>query len=342
MLFPSWLGLLTLLSVQLWQPGNQQPQQAVPWSLLTSVQAPYQLCALLPHLKDTYWLSVHAGMVEQAQALGVGLITMEAGGYDHQATQLAQLARCRQQGSDAVLLGSVRYRLAEEIKIAAQQLPVIAVVNEVEPGYLAGLVGASWYQVGVNLAQVINQKPGHQTLVLMFGPSERGGNRFIEQGLRDTLNPEAKILAKLHGENSLAVQRRLLRRYLAQSEPPDWLLCGALCAESAMSEPLLEAHGTHILSSYLSHSTYQGLRFDRLAFSNDDQMRTQGRLAVDLALRALQGESLPAAMGPPLRGLTPGNLSPARQRQVEQQSLSPPDFQAQFQLAPRVTPAANR
>ncbi len=43
--------------------------------------APAKLCALYPHLKDSYWLSVNAGMVEQARARGVMLKTFEAGGY---------------------------------------------------------------------------------------------------------------------------------------------------------------------------------------------------------------------------------------------------------------------
>src|SRR5690242_1307603 len=41
----------------------------------------WRICAAYPHLKDSYWVSVNYGMVEQARSAGVQLTVVEAGGY---------------------------------------------------------------------------------------------------------------------------------------------------------------------------------------------------------------------------------------------------------------------
>ena len=50
----------------------------------------WKLCALFPHLKDSYWLSVNYGMVQEAKRQGVALTILQAGGYDNLPKQLAQ------------------------------------------------------------------------------------------------------------------------------------------------------------------------------------------------------------------------------------------------------------
>lgn len=51
-----------------------------------------KLCALYPHLKDSYWLSVNYGMVEEARKLNLNLRVMEAGGYPNHHKQQQQIA----------------------------------------------------------------------------------------------------------------------------------------------------------------------------------------------------------------------------------------------------------
>ncbi|NMU84781.1 TMAO reductase system protein TorT, partial [Vibrio parahaemolyticus] len=53
-----------------------------------------KICAIYPHLKDSYWLSVNYGMVSEAKREGVELRVLEAGGYPNKTRQEQQLALC--------------------------------------------------------------------------------------------------------------------------------------------------------------------------------------------------------------------------------------------------------
>lgn len=57
-----------------------------------------KICAIYPHLKDSYWLSVNYGMVSEAEKQGVNLRVLEAGGYPNKSRQEQQLALCTQWG----------------------------------------------------------------------------------------------------------------------------------------------------------------------------------------------------------------------------------------------------
>lgn len=102
------------------------------WIGPARAERPFELCALYPHLRDAYWLSVNQGMVEEARRLGVGLRVHEAGGYAAQDEQARQLAECAREGSDAILLGAVDGPALAEA-IGQSPLPVFGLVNALPP-----------------------------------------------------------------------------------------------------------------------------------------------------------------------------------------------------------------
>ncbi len=53
-----------------------------------------KVCALYPHLKDSYWLSVNYGMVDEARKQRLELKVLEAGGYPSQLKQQQQIKDC--------------------------------------------------------------------------------------------------------------------------------------------------------------------------------------------------------------------------------------------------------
>ncbi|MBY5922295.1 TMAO reductase system periplasmic protein TorT [Ferrimonas balearica] len=291
--------------------------------------APAKLCALYPHLKDSYWLSVNAGMVEQAQALGVELKTFEAGGYEHQATQIEQFQKCRDWGADAVLLGSVTYELPTLIRDAMVALPVLALVNQVEPDTVVSTIGVEWYAMGESVALYVNDHFTAPTrTLLMFGPKGQGGNQFLSQGLTDHLKPGLlAIEATLHGSNSVARQRQLLVEYLASHPAPDLIIAGAIPAEVAVNEIQARGLKTRVISTYLSHGVYRALLRNKIEMANSDRMRLQGRMAVDAALAHLKGETLPARLDPGIEVLKP----PKALGRFED-SLSDPDFRPVYDV----------
>ena len=82
------------------------PSKAIAYQPLTKARKPWTLCASYPHLKDSYWLSVNYGMVEEARRLGVRLRVVEAGGYPNVERQIAQVRDCVKDGADVLVLGT--------------------------------------------------------------------------------------------------------------------------------------------------------------------------------------------------------------------------------------------
>ncbi len=66
---------------------DDSPALPLSYEPLGHAQKPWHICAIYPHLKDTYWLSVNYGMVEEARRLGVNFTLYESGGYPNLARQ---------------------------------------------------------------------------------------------------------------------------------------------------------------------------------------------------------------------------------------------------------------
>ena len=77
-----------------------------------------------------------------------------------------------------------------------------------------------------------------------------------------------------------------------------------------------------VVSFYLSHQVYRGLKRGRVIMAASDQMVWQGELAVEQAIRQLQGQSVSDNVSPPILVLTPKNAD----REHIRRSLSPGGF----------------
>ena len=119
-------------SLEYWSsPYDYQSQSAtIDYQPLQEVSRKWRLCASYPHLKDSYWLSVNYGMVEEARRLGVALEVVEAGGYPNLERQIAQIKDCTADGkADVLLVGTVSFEgLTETLVEIAERIPVVAVV----------------------------------------------------------------------------------------------------------------------------------------------------------------------------------------------------------------------
>ncbi|MGY3851989.1 TMAO reductase system periplasmic protein TorT [Aeromonas aquatilis] len=321
-----WLLMLPraalAFAVDIW-PGGEFGGQPVrqQWPAPAAATKPLTLCALYPHLRDAYWLSVNQGMVDEAKRLGVKLQIHEAGGYGALAEQRQQLQRCVQEGSNAILLGAVSYQgLREAIKVTP--LPVFGLVNDLPSGLVQAKVGVSWYQMGWQIGHWLAQRhpAGSKpvSVALFPGPQASGGNNFVEPGFADAIKGSAiKLVTTERGDNSREIQRTLVQQTLARYPDLDYLVGGAIAAEVAVNE-LSQRHLDRplVLSTYFSHGVQRGLRRGKILAANSDQMRLQGRLAVAQAVCLLQhhdasAEQCPRVMGPPILTLSAPLADPA-------------------------------
>ncbi|HEN7181846.1 TPA: TMAO reductase system periplasmic protein TorT [Escherichia coli] len=284
----------------------------------------WKLCALYPSLKDSYWLSLNYGMQEAARRYGVDLKVLEAGGYSQLATQQAQIDQCKQWGAEAILLGSSTTSFPDLQKQVAS-LPVIELVNAIDAPQVKSRVGVPWFQIGYQpgryLVQWAHGKP--LNVLLMPGPDNAGGSKEMVEGFRAAIaGSPVRIVDIALGDNDIEIQRNLLQEMLERHPEIDVVAGTAIAAEAAMGEGRNLKTPLTVVSFYLSHQVYRGLKRGRVIMAVSDQMVWQGELAVEQAIRQLQGQSVSDNVSPPILVLTPKNAD----REHIRRSLSPGGF----------------
>jgi protein TorT len=284
-----------------WDPpfdyqGQERPLLYQP---IEEASQAWHLCVTYPHLKDPYWLSVNYGMVEEVKRLGVNMTVLEAGGYPQLNTQIEQLKHCTNVESNAIIVGTVSFNgLSPSIRKIAQTTPVVAAVNDIENIGISAKAAVSWYSMGQKVGQYLAQrhptKGANSAKVVWFpGPKESGWVKFIDDGFRDGIaNSGVRIVAVKWGDTGKEIQRNLLQEVLEKTTDFDYIVGTALTADAAVSELLnRNLRGKiNIISTYFTHNVFRGIKRGHILAAPTDSPVLQGRIAVDQAVRILEGK----------------------------------------------------
>ncbi|MCT7943304.1 TMAO reductase system periplasmic protein TorT [Shewanella holmiensis] len=312
-------------------PFNQKIQttEKIHYNALTSAQKNWRICALVPHLKDAYWIGIDYGLVSHANQLGINLELFEAGSYYRKDKQLKQLEHCLTEPFDAILLGTVSPDLLKHYKGLINK-PIIALVNQLNSPIINTRVGVNWYQMGWIAGNFISQaqpKPPTDKSVkvaLLTGPEGVGGSSWVELGILDAIaNSPVEVSSIRHTDNNRNLYRDQLH-HLLNDHIPDYILGSAVAIEAAIGslqhKQLTEQ--VKLVSSYLSPATLRGLYRNKVAFSTDDQVVLQGKLAIDVVVKELEGAAPFGDIGPQIQKLSQGKVS----FKALENSLAPADF----------------
>jgi len=301
----------------------------------TNASASEKLCAIYPHLKDSYWLSVNFGMVDEARALNVDLRVLESGGYPNIEKQQQQLVECRIWGADAIILGTVSPQAFQnDLTKQINDIPIFATVNHLNISQnnkqsIKGEVGVDWYWMGYQAGEFLAKKhpkgSGIVNIAWLPGPRYRGGTKPVENGFHDAIkDSDVNIVTSLWADNDKELQRNLVQHVLEQ-ESMDYIVGSAVAIEAAISE-LRSANKQgeiELVSTYLSHGIYRGIRRNRVLFAPSDKMVLQGRLSIRQAVHYLRSDSqFKDQYEPKIEALTPSHYP----RAIITQSLSPPEY----------------
>lgn len=299
----------------------------------------WRLCIAYPHLKDAYWLSVNYGMVAEAARLGVSFKLVEAGGYPNLQRQIDQAEACVAAGADALILGTVSFAgLTSTVERIAADVPVIAAVNDIADDGIAAKAGVSWTEMGAMAGRVIaarHPKGSAPVKVAWFpGPEHAGWVAFVEQGFRAALaDSSAVVAATKYGDTGREIQVRLVEEALDEVQDLDYIAGSAPAAEAAVS--VLRARGLQdkvkIVSDYMTHAVYRGVLRGRIIAAPTDFPVLQGRLAIEMAVRAIEGELHIKHAGPEIRVFEQQSLT----ADALEQSLAPASFVPVFDFRPQ-------
>jgi periplasmic protein TorT len=317
----------------------------VAYTAFDHASRPWRFCVLYPHLKDAYWLSVNYGMVEEARRLGVAFDVFEAGGYPNLSRQIDQLKGCASEEFDAVILGTVSYAgLTAEVERIARMKPVIAAVNDIDDSGITAKASVPWTEMGAAAGRFLAErhpKGSPPVSVAWFpGPQGAGWVTFVEAGFRAALaGSSAEIVMTRFGDTGTEEQVLLVEEVLEAMPDVDYLVGSGPMAEAAV--PILRARGLEgkvaVVSTYLSHAVYRGVVRGRILAAPTDSPVVQGRLALEMAVRALEGDLVIRHAGPPISVITPDTAGGS----VVEHSLAPASFVPVFSLEAEGIPAVD-
>ncbi|RUM98143.1 TMAO reductase system periplasmic protein TorT [Pseudaminobacter arsenicus] len=320
-----------------WEPpfDYSRPPMTIDYQPVTKAAKPWKICASYPHLKDSYWVSVNYGMVEQAKAAGVGLSVVEAGGYPNLERQIEQIKACSGD-ADALIVGTVSYDgLTPTIKEIARHIPVIAAVNDIDDAGITAKTGVSWEEMGRSIgAYLAGLHPAGSKPVKVAwfpGPKGAGWVQFVEAGFQKAIkDSSAKITAVKWGDTGLEIQLLLIEELLEAQPDIDYIVGSAPTADAAVS--VLRAQNRQgqikILADYFTHGTFREINRAKVLAAPTDSPPLQGRIAIDQAIRAIEGTLEHRHVGPHVEIVDKNNVLSLDL----DQSLAPAWFKPTFEV----------
>jgi len=339
------LGLSGLASAADWFPykaeaiepafaadGKSKPVEYTP---LPKASKKWDICVSFPHMKDAYWLGVDYGVVEEAKRLGVKMTLVEAGGYTNLAKQISQIEDCVARGANAVVIGAISADGLNGVirSIAAKKIPVVDLVNGINSPDISAKSLVSFYTMGHSAGEYLAKKHpagGKPAKVGWFpGPAGAGWVEAAHKGFMDAVKGSAlTVLDPKYGDTGKEAQSKLVEDVLQAN--PDIAYIGGTAVTAEASVGILRAKNldkkVQIISFYITPGVYEGIQKGRIMASPADSMVIQGRVAIDQAVRLLEGKDLVKHVGPKIFVVDQENVKSTPRTAV----LAPADFKAAF------------
>lgn len=309
----------------------------VEYVAVDKAEKPWNICVSFPHMKDAYWLGVDYGVIEEAKRAGVKLNVVDAGGYGELPTQISQIEDCVAGGAQAVIIGAISYDgLNSVVKdISAKGVPVIDVINGMSSPDIAAKSLVSFWTMGNETGKYLAAKhpagSPEVTVGWFPGPAGAGWVEAANTGFMEAVKGSAvKVLEPRYGDTGKEAQLKLVEDVLQANPDISYIAGTAVTAEAAQG--LLRERGltgkVGILSFYLTPGVYSGIERGFIEASPADSMVIQGRIAVDQAIRILEGKEYIKHVGPKIFVLTKANIAETSRAAV----LPPAGFQPVFSV----------
>jgi protein TorT len=304
---------------------------------LAKASKKWEICVSFPHMKDAYWLGVNFGVVEEAKRLGVKLNLVEAGGYTNLSKQVSQIENCVASGANAVVIGAISGDgLNNLIKtVVAKKIPVIDLVNGISSSDISAKSLVSFYTMGQSTGEYLAKKhPSGSPAVKVGwfpGPAGAGWVEAAHKGFMDAIKGSAVVaLDPKYGDTGKEVQSKLVEDVLQANPDLSYVAGTAVTAEAAVG--ILRSRNLNkqvqLLSFYMTPGVYQGIETGRILAAPADSMVIQGRIAVDQAVRLLEGKAVTRHVGPRIFVVDTINFKSIRSDDI----LPPSSFKPVFEV----------
>ncbi len=323
--------------VEVWDPpfDMASPRTTVDYVPLDKAAKKWDICVSFPHMKDAYWMAVNYGVVAESERLGVKMQLLEAGGYTNLNKQISQIEDCVARGAEAVIIGAISFdglnNLVKEIR--GKGVPVIDVINGMSSSDLSAKSLVSFGEMGYKAGEYIAKlhPKGSGTVKVAWFPGPPGAG-WVEAGNKGFAEAVAKgdiqIVATKYGDTGKEIQLKLVEDTLEAYPDIDYIAGTSPTTEAAVQ--LLRDRGlsdkVKVLAYYFTPGVYQNIKRGRLLAAPTDSAVIQGRVAIDQAVRILEGKDYNKHVGPALYVIDSNNIDSFDYGS----SLAPPSFKPTF------------
>ena len=305
--------------VEVWNPpfDMSSPRTTIEYQPLEKASKPWEVCVSFPHMKDAYWLGVDYGVSEEANRLGVNMQLVEAGGYTELNTQISQIEDCISAGADAVVIGAISFdglnNLVKEIR--GNGIPVVDVINGMSSDELSAKSLVSFGEMGGKAGSYLSEKhpSGTSTVKVAWFPGPAGAG-WVEAGnagfVSAVENSAVQLVETKYGDTGKEVQAKLVEDTLEAHPDLTYIVGTAVTAEAAI--PILRSRDLtdqiSILAYYFTPGVDRGIRRGQILAAPTDSPVIQGRIAIDQAVRVLEGQPYEKHVGPALFMVSQDNI----------------------------------
>lgn len=325
------------LTVDVWVPpfNNELKRKEQVFSQLKKAKKPWKICAAIPHLKDAYWLAVNFALVDEAKRLGLKMRIREAGGYGRLKVQRKQIIDCMDSGADALLLSSVNNEGLSDLvdRYTSQGKPVIDMINWVNAKNITGRAAATYWDNGNLTGNYLVEKVNGRRVNILWlpGPKGVGWSIAANQGFLDGIkNTHINILETLWGDTGREIQAELLSEAMKRHKEIDYIVGAAVGIEAALAfiQNKKLPENIQLISFYYGPGVHRAIARGQILAAVTDKQVLQTKIAVDLAVRALEKELEHRHIAPKVEIITTDNI-----RQFDlHTSLPPKGFRPVFSV----------
>jgi periplasmic protein TorT len=311
------------------------PIREVMYAPIEKADKKWNICVSFPHMKDAYWLAVDYGVSEEAKDLGVAMHLVEAGGYTNLNKQISQIEDCASNGAQAVVIGAISLEgLNQTVKrLHEKNIPVVDLVNGISSRDIAAKSLVSFETMGYSAGEYIAKlhvKGSPEAEVAWFpGPPGAGwveaGNKGFNAAIKDSA---LKLVAIKYGDTGKEVQLKLVEDTL-QANPNIKYIVGTSPTTEAAVQLLRERNLSdkiRVLAYYFTPGVYEDIKAGRVIAAPTDSAVVQGRIAIDQAVRILEGKDFLKHVGPKIYVIDKSNINSFDHAS----SLAPSDWKPVF------------
>lgn len=270
-------------------------ETVVKYEPLERASKPWRICVLFPHMKDSIWLAVDYGIVEEARRTNVSMTLYEAGGYENLTRQLSQFDDCMAQNFDAFIIGQISEGgFAQKFKEAkAAGKPVIVVLNPLDNPDVTSRVYPYISDMTKASAQfLIDQLNGQPGKVVTFpGPGGSGWAELFNDNFKMDLKGQSNItvLGERFGDSGVAVQLGLIQDALQAYPDMNVIYGGAPAIEAAIGATAAVGRTDVVfVPAYENQAMLDAVKEKQIGGFVTQYPALEGRITVDLAVRALE------------------------------------------------------